>query len=120
MLSFTDGVGVDAVLETVGSKNLARSLNVLRTGGSISIMGLLGGSKMTIDALSLMERHATIRGMEVGNTQDFQDMDRAILLPRGSANKQHDLHPVIDRTFTADIPQAESLVEPLGTRIERK
>ncbi len=51
VLSFTDGVGVDAVLETVGGKNLARSLSVLRTGGSISIMGLLGGSEMTIDAL---------------------------------------------------------------------
>lgn len=92
--SVTDGVGVDAVLETVGGKNLARSLSVLRTGGSISIMGLLGGSEVTIDALSLMEGHATIRGMEVGNTQDFQDMNQAI--------EQHDIHPVIDRTFTFD------------------
>jgi NADPH:quinone reductase-like Zn-dependent oxidoreductase len=94
VLSFTDDLGVDVVLETVGGKNLARSLSVLRTGGSISIMGLLGGSEMTIDALSLMERHATIRGMEVGNTQDFQSMNQAI--------EQHDLHPIIDRTFTFD------------------
>lgn len=92
VLSLTDGIGVDAVLETVGGKNLARSLNVLRTGGNISIMGLLGGSEMTLDALSLMERHATIRGMEVGNTHDFQEMNQAI--------EQHDLHPVIDRTFS--------------------
>ena len=98
VLSFTGGVGVDAVLETVGGKNLARSLSVLRTGGSISIMGLLGGSEVTINALSLMERHATIRGMEVGNTQDFQDMNQAI--------EQHDIHPVIDRTFTFDAVRA--------------
>ena len=57
-------------------------------------MGLLGGSEMTIDALSLMERHATIRGMEVGNTHDFQQMNQAI--------EQYDIHPVIDRTFTFD------------------
>ncbi len=94
VLSLTNGIGIDAVLETVGGKNLARSLSVLRTGGNISIMGLLGGSEMTIDALSLMERHATIRGMEVGNTQDFQQMNQAI--------EQHDIHPVIDRTFSFD------------------
>jgi NADPH:quinone reductase-like Zn-dependent oxidoreductase len=94
VFSLTNGIGVDAVLETVGGKNLARSLSVLRTGGFISIMGLLGGSEMTIDALSLMERHATIRGMEVGNTHDFQEMNQAI--------KQHDIHPSIDRTFSFD------------------
>jgi NADPH:quinone reductase-like Zn-dependent oxidoreductase len=97
VLSFTDGIGVDAVLETVGGKNLARSLGVLRTGGSISIMGLLGGSEMTIDALSLMERHATIRGMEVGNTQDFDQMNREI--------ENYNIHPVIDQTVTLEQTQ---------------
>ena len=64
---------------------------LLHDTGGVSIMGLLGGSEMTINALSLMERHATIRGMEVGNKQDFQDMNQAILFQRGSANEQHDI-----------------------------
>jgi NADPH:quinone reductase-like Zn-dependent oxidoreductase len=94
----TDGEGVDAVLETVGGKNLQRSLSVLRTGGHISIMGLLGGFETTLNALSLMEQHATIRGMEVGSTQDFNQMNRAI--------ENYNIHPVIDQTFTLEQTQA--------------
>jgi NADPH:quinone reductase-like Zn-dependent oxidoreductase len=94
----TNGEGVDAVLETVGGKNLQRSLSVLQTGGYISIMGLLGGFETTLNALSLMEQHATIRGMEVGNTQDFDQMNRAI--------ENHNIHPVIDQTFTLEQTQA--------------
>ncbi len=94
----TENEGVDAVLETVGGTNLQRSLNVLRKGGHISIMGLLGGFETTLNALTLMEQHATIRGMEVGNTQDFAAMNRAI--------EAHDIHPVIDQVFTLEQTQA--------------
>ncbi len=63
----------------------------LVTGGTA---GIGKANAIAIDALSLMERHTTIRGMEVANTQDFQEMNQAI--------KQHDIHPAIDRTFTFD------------------
>jgi NADPH:quinone reductase-like Zn-dependent oxidoreductase len=93
----TEGEGVDAVIETVGGKNLARSLSVLRTGGYISIMGLLSGFETTLNALSLLHKQATIRGMEVGSTQDFEQMNRAI--------EQHQIHPVIDQTFRLEQTQ---------------
>jgi NADPH:quinone reductase-like Zn-dependent oxidoreductase len=88
---FTEGNGADVVVETVVGKNLQKSINALRMGGHISIMGLLDGFDTSINILSLMHKQATIKGMEVGGTHDFEAMNRAI-----SVNK---IHPVIDKTF---------------------
>jgi hypothetical protein len=74
----TEGNGVDVVVETVGGQNLSRSLDVLRMGGHISIVGLLDGFDTSINTLTLQHRQATIKGMEVGGTQDFEAMKRLI------------------------------------------
>ncbi len=94
----TDGKGADVVVETVGGKNLKRSLNAVRLGGYISVVGLLDGFAATIQTLSLLHHQATIRGMEVGSTQDFAAMNRAIVT--------NDIHPVIDAKFPLDQTQA--------------
>lgn len=57
-------------------------------------MGLLDGFDLNLNALSLLHKQATIRGMEVGSTEDFEQMNRAI--------KQYQIHPVIDQTFTLE------------------
>lgn len=88
---FTMGKGVDLVVETVGGKNLQKSINVLRMGGHISIMGLLAELETSIDTLSLLYKQATIKGMEVGSTADFEAMNQVIAT--------HDIHPVIDAKF---------------------
>lgn len=100
----TNGQGVDVVIETVGGQNLQRSINALRMGGHISIMGLLNGFDTSINALTLMSQQATIRGMEVGSTEDFAAMNQEI--------ETHDIHPVIDRTFSLEqIQQAFEYLE---------
>jgi NADPH:quinone reductase-like Zn-dependent oxidoreductase len=87
----TNGKGVDVIIETVGGNNIERSLNALKMGGHISIIGLLDGFEAKINVLSLLHQHATIRGMEVGSKQDFAEMNRAIAV--------NDIHPVIDKIF---------------------
>lgn len=94
----TNGRGVDVVVETVGGRNLQRSLNALRMGGHISIVGLLDGFDTNINTLTLLHQQATIRGMEVGSTQDFEAMNRMIVA--------NDIHPVIDAKFPLDQTQA--------------
>ncbi|MEH2252570.1 zinc-dependent alcohol dehydrogenase family protein [Nostoc sp.] len=94
----TDGKGVNIVIETVGGANLQRSLNVVQMGGHISVMGLLDNSNASISTLTLMQRQATIKGMEVGSTQDFRAMNRAI--------EAHNIHPVIDKVFTFEQTKA--------------
>lgn len=98
---FTEGQGADLILETVGGQNLQKSLNALRMGGHISIMGLLGGFDTSLNALVLLKQQATIRGMEVGSTQNFVAMNQII--------KTHDIHPVVDKIFPFE--QAQSAFE---------
>jgi D-arabinose 1-dehydrogenase-like Zn-dependent alcohol dehydrogenase len=62
--------------------------------GHISIVGLLDGFKSEIDVLSLIHQQATIRGLEVGGTHQFQTMNRAI--------EALNIHPVIDRIFSLE------------------
>ena len=95
---FTQGHGADVAIETVGGKNLQRSLNALRMGGHISVVGLLDGFETSLNTLLLMHQQVTIRGMEVGSTQDFMAMNRAI--------EKHSLHPVIDKIFPLEQTQA--------------
>ena len=94
---FTEGNGADVVVETVGGQNLQRSLNALRMGGHISIVGLLDGFDASINTLNLLHQQATIKGMEVGGKQDFETMNRAI-----AAN---DIYPVIDKVFPLERTQ---------------
>lgn len=100
----TEGKGVDVVIETVGGSNLGRSLAALRMGGHISIVGLLDGFKSEIDVLSLIHQQATIRGLEVGGTHQFKEMNREI--------ETKNIHPVIDRVFPLEqIQEALSYLE---------
>ncbi|RUT03450.1 alcohol dehydrogenase [Dulcicalothrix desertica PCC 7102] len=84
---YTDGKGVDIVVETVGGSNLQKSLNVLRMGGHISVVGLLDGFETSINTLALLHQQATIKGMEVGSTNDFIAMNQAI--------EAYNIHPVM-------------------------
>ncbi len=94
---FTEGNGADVVVETVGGHNLQRSLNALRMGGHISIVGLLDGFDARLNTLNLLHQQATIKGMEVGGKQDFETMNRAIVA--------NNIHPVIDQVFPLERTQ---------------
>ncbi|GJD17566.1 zinc-binding alcohol dehydrogenase [Rivularia sp. IAM M-261] len=95
---YTDEKGVDIVVETVGGSNLQKSLNILRMGGHISVVGLLNGFETSINTLALLHQQATIKGMEVGSTNDFIVMNQAI--------EAYNIHPVIDKVFTLEQTQA--------------
>ena len=87
----------DVIVETVGGRNLARSLKALKMGGHMSIVGLLDGFQANIDILALIHQQATIRGMEVGGTHQFAAMNREI--------EARDIHPIIDRVFSVEQTQ---------------
>ncbi len=96
--NMTEGKGADVIVETVGGSNLGRSLNALRMEGYISVVGLLDGFKSNIDVLALIHQQATIRGLEVGGTHQFEAMNRAI--------EAREIHPIIDRVFSWEEIQA--------------
>lgn len=88
------GDGVDHIVEVGGQGTLPQSLRAIRTGGTISLIGVLAGGKMDIPLGPVVTRHVRMQGITVGSREDFINMARAIA--------QHRLHPVIDRTFTFD------------------
>ncbi len=91
-LKHTDGRGVDHVVEVGGSGTLARSLDAVRVGGHIALIGILSQDK--IDATAIMRKSVKISGIYVGSKRMFADMNAAIALSG--------LNPVIDQVFSFD------------------
>jgi NADPH:quinone reductase-like Zn-dependent oxidoreductase len=88
---FTDHVGVDHVVEVGGAGTIARSLRAVRVGGTISIIGVLGGKSTEVPLTPILMQDLRLQGVLVGSRETFERMNRAIA--------QHTLRPVVDRTF---------------------
>ncbi len=87
----TGGAGVDHVVEVGGAGTLNQSLNAVRMGGTISLIGVLAGGSGEIRTTSILMKSVRVQGIFVGSRAMFEAMNRAITL--------HQLHPVIDRVF---------------------
>ncbi|MBW4024680.1 MAG: NAD(P)-dependent alcohol dehydrogenase [Proteobacteria bacterium] len=87
--ALTGGLGVDHVIEVGGPGTLGRSIQTVRPGGIVSMIGVL--TRGQIDPLSILGGGAIVRGIFVGSRQMFEAMNRAIAL--------HRMEPVIDRVF---------------------
>ncbi len=56
----TEGAGVDAILDIIGAKYLDANLRSLARGGRMTVIGLQGGTKATLDLNRLLGKAATI------------------------------------------------------------
>jgi NADPH:quinone reductase-like Zn-dependent oxidoreductase len=90
----TDGHGVDLVVEVGGAGTLSQSLEAVRFGGQVSLIGVLAGGAAQLDVVPLLMQNIRVQGILVGHREGFEAMNRAIV--------QHRLRPVIDRTFELD------------------
>lgn len=91
VLEWSDGDGVDHVIETVGGDNLNHSLSAVKIGGTISFIGLIAGTAARINTYEFVTKNVTLHGIETGSRDMFDEMTRFI--------DQHDIKPVIDSTF---------------------
>ncbi|KAK2775455.1 hypothetical protein FQN53_003140 [Emmonsiellopsis sp. PD_33] len=79
VLRLTNGEGVDYVLESGGSGTIAESINSVRMGGNVSIIGFLSQAKEMPDVASLaLAKAAVVRGISVGSTQLLQELVRYV------------------------------------------
>lgn len=100
--SLTGGLGVDHVVEVGGSGTMAQSLDAIRTGGRISLIGVLASG--TFSTFPILMKSVTVQGIFVGSRKMFDAMNRAIVL--------NGLKPVIDRVFPfVELPQALAYME---------
>lgn len=88
---WTGGSGVDHVVEVGGPGTLPQSINAVRVGGHISLIGVLTGASGEVPTAALMAKQARLQGLIVGSRRQQQEFVRA--LNGGS------IRPVIDRRF---------------------
>lgn len=86
----TGGQGVDHVVEVGGAGTLGQSLRAVRTGGRISLIGVLSGGGQ-VNPMPILMKNVRVQGIYVGSRAMFEAMNRAIA--------QSGLRPVVDRVF---------------------
>ncbi len=87
----TAGEGVGHVVEVGGSGTIERSLKVVRTGGTVSVIGVLSGVEPAISPRHILMNSIRLQGIYVGSRAMFERMNRFIETQR--------IRPVIDRIF---------------------
>lgn len=92
--NWSDGRGVDHVVEVGGPGTLAQSIEAVRIGGHISLIGVLTGASGEVPTAALMGKQARLQGLIVGSRSEQNDFVRAI--------EQGGLRPVIDRRFALE------------------
>ena len=109
LLDWTDGVGVDVVIDNVGASVFEQNLCALRLGGILVNFGLVGGMKTTLDLKQLFFRQHQLRGSFMGS---MDELERGLSLLADGAIK-----PVIDRTYPlADAAAAHDYIESRAVR----
>ena len=98
------GAGVDHVVEVGGAGTLAKSLRAVRTGGHISLIGVLAGAASQVNPMPILMKGVRVQGIFVGSREMFENMNQAISL--------HQMRPVVDRIFAMnEIQQALKYLE---------
>ena len=90
ILKQTGGTGVDLVIEVGGAGTLERSMNAVRPGGTICVIGALAGAG-SINPRMINRKAIRLQGVHVGSRDMFTAMNKAVAL--------HKLKPVIDKVF---------------------
>jgi len=90
-----DKRGVDHVVEVGGPGTLGKSMNCVAAGGQIALIGVLTGfAPPDASLFPLTARNARLDGIYVGSRADFEALNVFLA--------EHEIHPVIDRTFPFD------------------
>jgi len=94
----TSGRGVDHVVEVGGAGTLQQSLQAVRPGGQISVIGVLSGTRSELDVTPILMQGIRLQGVLVGHRRAHEEMMRAIAA--------HELRPIVDRVFELGETQA--------------
>ncbi|MGC4072554.1 MAG: NAD(P)-dependent alcohol dehydrogenase [Nibricoccus sp.] len=93
--SLTEKHGVDHVVEVGGPGTLGKSMNSVGAGGQIALIGVLTGFGAPDASLfPIVARNVRLDGIYVGSRADFEALNTFLA--------QHQIRPIIDRSFTFD------------------
>ncbi|MCP3762258.1 zinc-binding dehydrogenase [Domibacillus sp. A3M-37] len=95
--SWTEALGgekVDLVIESVGAATFNQSLEQLKTGGTIVTFGASAGDEVMINLRTFFYGQFNMHGSTLGSGEELNEMLQFI--------EKHELHPIMDRTYTLD------------------
>jgi NADPH:quinone reductase-like Zn-dependent oxidoreductase len=87
----TGGRGVDVVVEVGGGDTLSQSLQAVRMGGQVSLIGVLSGVAGDVEVTRLLMNRLTVQGILVGDRDRFEALNRAV--------EAAGMEPVVDEVF---------------------
>jgi NADPH:quinone reductase-like Zn-dependent oxidoreductase len=87
----TGGLGADHVIEVGGAGTFIQSLNAIRIGGHVAVIGLLAGISPEIPVTLIFSKNAKISGISIGSREMTEHMNRAI--------EANGIKPVVDKVL---------------------
>lgn len=94
VLEWTDGRGVDLVLDSVGKPTFRKSLNCLDFNGRMVLSGATAGDFPEISIREIYQWHRQILGAPMGNWEDFLQVTDSIW--------QGKLHPQVHAVYSLE------------------
>jgi NADPH:quinone reductase-like Zn-dependent oxidoreductase len=91
VLNLTDGNGADHVMEVGGPGTLSRSLNAVRAGRHVHLVGLLSEPGTGVNVLPMIGKSITLNGIYVGSRAMFTQLNAAL--------ETNNIKPVVGKTF---------------------
>jgi NADPH:quinone reductase-like Zn-dependent oxidoreductase len=88
---WTGGRGVDVVIEVGGPGTFDQSVAALRYGGTMSLLGVLTGTRGEVNTYGIFHKSLRVAGIYVGSIAMFHRLNRALEARR--------IEPVVDRVF---------------------
>lgn len=94
VLELTGGRGADLVIDIGGKATIEQSLKSLAYGGTVALVGGLGGYLAELPTVELIRKVARAQGVYAGSRADYLRMTKFY--------ESHQLHPLVERTYTLD------------------
>jgi NADPH:quinone reductase-like Zn-dependent oxidoreductase len=94
----TGGRGADLVIDIGGKATMEQSLKSVAYGGTIALVGGLGGYTAEIPEIELIRKVVRAQGVYAGSRADYLRMTQFF--------EAHRLHPLVERTYSLDNYQA--------------
>ncbi|MGB0658456.1 MAG: zinc-dependent alcohol dehydrogenase family protein, partial [Gammaproteobacteria bacterium] len=99
--------GVDLVIEIGGESTFPQTMNALKIGGHISVIGALGGINVQLNLMQMVFKNAHMHGITVGSREDHSELNQFF--------EEHEIHPIIGKTVGFDDAIKEIYGMPSGS-----
>lgn len=86
-----DGEKVDLVIESVGAATFDKSMNAVKTGGTVVTFGASAGDEVSINIRNFFYGQYNLLGTTMGSHEEFREMLTFI--------KKYNIKPVVDKTY---------------------